>query len=573
MNGWIYIESANESKARTSGFSNFECFQFDHSVMFRKTDGRFSNDKVFAQNEEYAIVLDGVLLNLAELKETYGSGSAFDILVQLYKAKGEAFMNDLRGPFSGVLYNKSKKESLSFANHTGDMAAFVFENEEYYVAASDFSYVITFLKENELPYQIDPLAVKYMLTFGFMIDSTTFAGQVKRIMPGQYVRHSERKTEKKYYFRLDNRHPLGCSMAEAVELVDESFRHAVKRCFDKDEEYGYSHHLSDMSAGFDSRMTNWVARELGYQDITNISYSQFDSDENKMASNVSKTLHNNYIHMQLDDASFIYDIDEVIQMNGGAAYYFGITGGNRFLSDLNFNKFGLEHTGQLGDVVIGSFCRDTALQKFDINSKRSSNTLDMRFETKEFENFYGNTELFIMGTRGFLGCLSTHFIRKNYTYAVSPFIDVDFLKVCFSLPLEYRVNHKLYAEWVNKKYPLAFQLPSSRMMGNITRQNKLKNFRKKVTLKADFEMKKVLYKAGIRKIASDPNNMNPFDYWYETQEDLQKYIKQYYEDNIHQVHVDEETKHSIEMMYTSNKAFDKLMALSVLSVNKNFFSK
>lgn len=31
-------------------------------------------------------------------------------------------------------------------------------------------------------------------------------------------------------------------MNEAIELIDQGFRKAVKRCFDKDTEYGYKYH-------------------------------------------------------------------------------------------------------------------------------------------------------------------------------------------------------------------------------------------------------------------------------------------------------------------------------------------
>lgn len=572
MNGWIYIENKKGRHGKTTSFAEFERFQSKNSIMLRETDGRFLNDSVFAQDDEYAIILTGVILNLAELKEGNADLSAFELLVRLYEANGATFMSELRGPFSGMIYDKSRDLSISFANQTGDMAAFIYHNEDYYVTASDFSYIILFLRENSIPYCMDPRAVRYMLTFGYMIDTITFAKQISRILPGHFVLSDKKGLEDRIYYELRNEQKISCSMQEAIELIDDGFRNAVKRCFDKDEEYGYTHHLADMSAGFDSRMTTWVARSMGYENVTNISYSQSGSDEQKYSSDVAQSLHNVFIHMQLDDASFLYDIDDIMLMNGGAGYYAGITGGNRLLGSLNFQRYGLEFTGQLGDVVIGTFCKSAVLKPPAADPKKYSTTLDIKSPDGTLGVSCDNDELYNMMVRGFLGCLSSHMIRKNYTYAVSPFIDVDFLDLCFSLPLEYRVNHKLYAEWVRAKYPLAFKLPSSRTMGVNSDIGKLFILCKRIIKRADREFKRLLYKAGLKKSSVNRNNMNPFNFWYETQPDLQIFIRNYYEQNIKQLDLDDEYKQYVKTMYESEKVIDKLMALTVLGVNKAFFA-
>jgi hypothetical protein len=64
MNEWVYIEAKNDNhEMQLSSFSQFEYMSINNSVMLRETNGRFNNDKVFEQNDDFAIVLDGVLLN------------------------------------------------------------------------------------------------------------------------------------------------------------------------------------------------------------------------------------------------------------------------------------------------------------------------------------------------------------------------------------------------------------------------------------------------------------------------------------------------------------------------------
>ena len=137
-------------------------------------------------------------------------------------------------------------------------------------------------------------------------------------------------------------------MNEAIELIDQGFRKAVKRCFDKDTEYGYKYHLVDLSGGLDSRMTTWVAHDMGYRNIVNICYSQSTSLDCQYAKDVAHFLGNQFYVKYLDEASFVREVEEVTKKNFGMGYYAGITGGNQFLKFLNFRVLGLEHTGQLG---------------------------------------------------------------------------------------------------------------------------------------------------------------------------------------------------------------------------------
>ena len=57
----------------------------------------------------------------------------------------------------------------------------------------------------------------------------------------------------------------------------------------------------------------------------------------------------------MDNHLFLYDYNTLIKMNHGLQLVTGITGGYRLLSMLDMTKYGVEHTGMLGDVVIGSY--------------------------------------------------------------------------------------------------------------------------------------------------------------------------------------------------------------------------
>ena len=295
------------------------------------------------------------------------------------------------------------------------------------IASNDLNLIIDEFRALNIRYHLNEEAALYVMTFGYMIDDCTLINEVNRLGPGKYLKYSDGNLVIQTYYYPEMKES-SVSEDDAIELIDQAFRKAVQRCFDKDLEYGYTRHLADMSGGLDSRMVSWVAKEMGYSNVVNISYSQSDSDEYKDASLVSSHLGNMFMHEQMDDAGFLFDTDKIVDMQYGSAVYYGITGGERLLRSLSFDEFGLEHTGQLGDVILGTYTQ--ADIPIDTPYKRYSNILEVQIP-EAIKTQHGNMEKFLMYSRGFLGVLSTHMIRRNYTYAVSPFLDVDFLNVCF----------------------------------------------------------------------------------------------------------------------------------------------
>lgn len=67
------------------------------------------------------------------------------------------------------------------------------------------------------------------------------------------------------------------------------------------------------------------------------------------------------------------------------------------------------------------------------------------------------------------------------------------------------------------------------------------------------------------------NHMNPFDYWYETDPQLRKFIQQYYDDYSALLMGFNDTYARIESLIKSNRTIDKLLALTVISTFKAYF--
>lgn len=529
-----------------------------------KFSERFANDKLFYEDDHKILILDGVLLNKYELFKQYKINSLEcllslvleDILIAQY----------FTGPFTIFLYDKDIECGYALGNQTGDASVFYEVSDNRLISISNN---FTYLSDHSNIREVDECSAHYLLTYGFIVGNGTIVKDIKRLRAGEYLMISNSKYEVKRYHRFDFSVKQNIDIEDASEKLDYLFRQAVRRCFEKDIEYGYHRHLADISAGLDSRMTNWVAKDLGYNNITNISYSQFDSDETRLVKKIVKALGNQFYFLPLDDVSFLYDIDEIVEEEFGTAYYCGITGGWNFLNFIDFNNFGLEHTGQIGDAVVSTFINNPSSKEIDYNIKRNSYLLKQRFNDIIDFSDYKTQEEFVFYTRLTQGALSTHYIRSNYTYAVSPFMDIDLLTFCASLPDDLRKNHRLYWHWIDKKYPIAGRIPSSRVR-DVNIFDKCTFFIKRCYSKSKRISLPFLYKIGLSKSLTTRNNMNPHTYWIETNSGLRNFIDNQYSSNKHLISDFPLLCTETEKMIQSSRGLDNLMAISMLATVKRF---
>lgn len=557
MKGWLFCQNMECSFLKENGG------QTDISgkgILYTYLDNKFYHDKVF---DPAGFFLDGYITNKQELLQEAGE----NLWDKVYKeiSKRDDFPNMLRGSFCG--YFRQKGESLFFTDHTGSKALFYYYYNEKLIVSTRLKWITDVLQHNGVKYHFDENAAKYMLTYGFMLDDTTFVSEIKRILPGYKVSFLDGKTVKNRYYIPTIKNLQDISENEAVKLIDVAFKKAVKREFDKDREYGYKH-LVDLSGGLDSRMVTWAAHESGYENQTNFTYCKADYLDYKISSQIAAKLQHEYYFKQLDDFQWIYSIDEILELNSGTALYSGITGGSQFLSMINSSLFGIEHTGMIGDVIVSCFAENEgeAYKEAEFGCRQYSTILKYNYPPEILKQ-YENQEIFDLYTRGFLGAMSTYSIRQNYVEVASPFLDVDFIDVCFSIPVKYRLKHRIYLEWLKQCYKDSTNFGWEKWAGVYPR----KEFA--VIRDAAFAIRKL--KRSIRgafgyKIS---DNMNPFDYWYSKDEKAREFYGQYFESNINRSCLTETMRKDITKLFLEGNASEKSQALTVLGMAKLCFSE
>ncbi len=556
MYGWVIAKNINISCLG-------EYLDMDGYLQYNKLLNKFPQDQVFMDGGDKVCFLDGYVHN----KEYFVNNTASEWQKAFYDAVGSDLKQTLakmRGGFCGYVYDKSLEELTIYVDHTSVRALYYYVDDNRWIVSNHFDYMVELMRDNGISYDFSARAAKYMMTYGYMIDDSTFIRQIRRVKPGSFVKIKDGISESTRYYFINNKE-IRVTEEEAIEKVDAAFRKAVAREFDKDKEYGYRH-LVDLSGGLDSRMVSWVAHDMGYTDQVNVTYCQNGYRDEKISKKIAEKLRHEYIFKSLDDAQWMMDVDKIVSENNGSALYDGISGGDRMLDTLNKDMFGIEHTGMTGDAILSTFYKDKEFNysapRFEMH--RYSEMLRYDFDNSVLKE-YPCQEMFAIYTRGIFSAQTSYMIRQQYVETASPFMDVDFLDTVFSIPFEYRKQHHIYLKWIKAKYPQAAEFGWEKWGGIKPKESHI-FFRKIKTTQRLLN----IYFCKIFKL-TNKDIMSPSDLWYDNNEKVNKFINQYYTDNIKNDVLDKELKRDLETLFNKGNITEKSMAVTVLAMAKKCF--
>lgn len=529
--------------------------------LYRNCAKTFENDRVFETTSSDLKLFDGVLLNKSQMMDQcevhqYEELFSIDCL--------ENTLSQFRGSFAGVTWNKEQEKMMIFNDHIGDKPLFYFYEESALFFGTDIYLLLKFIKQSlgTISFKMNRNGAYALLTHGHTLCNETLIEGIQRLTPGHYLMLSELGLAPHQYFFFDNE-PKVVSEQAAVEELDRLFRIAVKRAFEKDREYGY-HHLVALSGGLDSRMVAWVANQLGYQHVVNYTFSQTAYYDETVAKEIASKLKNQWLFKSLDNGLFLMDsFAESVYLSNGTAQSAGIAHTLSMLDSLDLSSFGLVHTGQLGDVIIGSYFNRGKRQAFGPGDGAVSQKLVDRLDYSSESTFtVANQEMFKFYNRGFSGINVGLSPMLKYTETISPFLDIDFFTYCLSLPLEFRKGHRIYLKWIREYYPEATDFIYEKVGGKI----KYRTVEMKGVPIPWTSIPKVIVKAIRMKFGKQlktKHHMNPFDYWYQSNSDLRAFFQKVYSENIDLVD-DKQLKADCTALFHQGTALEKNLVISFL---------
>ena len=531
---------------------------------------KFENDKTLYDDENYIVLIDGVILNLSRLKEKYRATSIEELIIKMYEKIGEKFFNHFRGNFCGFFKDKKTGKVLIYTNHTGDKTIFYYTKGNEIIFASEIKHIVKFMKENNIKYTMDKRGIYCILTYAYMYDNLTTIQEIKRLIPGHYIKIDNDKVENIEYYKISNKVIETDETDEQIMAnIEEKFRQAVELQVNKNKEYGYDD-VAPLSAGLDSRMTNYMIKKVSDKPVYNITYSQTGQLDEETPAKIAAELKNHWIFKNLDNGLALYSIDESIVFSDGILYYVWPSQLYDFMKVINDKNIGIVHTGVIGDVIIGTFFKNPNKQNYQIGdgaySKRLINKLSEILDIKEYENH----EIGMMYNRALNGAvLGYSMVFEYYTEAISPFMNIEFMEYCLSLPLKYRKSHDIYYKWVRRYYPNAAKYSHNGKKIPKEKSIKISIKGKKYPISSIPSMINNKLKLKLHK----NNSMNPIQYWYETNNTLRNMMDTYFNSNISLMNNYEDIQVDMRELYISGTAMEKTQVISVLAFMKKYFKE
>lgn len=562
----IKIQNQVFNQAQTEGFK-----------LQRSVIPKFINDKIFFEDENLIITMDGVILNDNLFLKRYGCEKFTNCVIKMYNELGETFYTDFRGSFSGCVYEKKRQKLLVFADHIGSKFVYFYHQNGILIFGSDLTHIVKTLAQNDLPHHIDEMAVQLMLTYGHMIEDITPISEIKKMLPGHYLVYQNDIIKDVEYFTLSNVEQSNMTEKEAVERMDQHFRNGIRLAFEKDRREGYKH-LVTLSAGLDSRLTNAVAHDMGYGDqITNITMSQTGFYDEEIPKAIAGDLRHDWLFCSLDSGHCLQGLEESIKTNGGVTLFSGSCHSQFLFKNLNADDFGIIHTGVSGDVIFGTFYKDFPEHipaNYFPREEYSGNKIEIHHLIKniKLKRSYPNNEIFKFYQRCFTAVHSGLLPWFSKVESYSPFTDVDTMQFALTMPLKFRYNHFIYDQFILSRYPdVAKYLHNGKyIIGNRSQQKaSFHLFGKHIFIK-DIPniIKHKLWNIPYPIVnIKTKHHMNPLDYWYDTFPKTKTFIDSHYHENIDTVQ-SQSIKSLMQLMYESGSFHRKAQVLTVLMWTK-----
>lgn len=548
-----------------------ETLKNDNFSIKRNTLNKFMGDKLFAEDNDFIIITEGVFLNKKALCD---GNDWFEAVKKMIISDEINYFDSFRGNFSGAHYNKKTNRWIVYSDAFGMKPIYYYNSNDKWIVASEIHYITEALRKLETRYTPDLDAAYNILSYGFMLTDTTLVKEIKKLPYGCYMAIDETGLSIKRYFDFNYcENESDMSEDEIVSRIDELFKEAVRLGFEKDDEYGYEH-IATLSGGLDSRMTVWTAAEMGYP-MLNISFGQSECMDIQVAKKVAKHLNNQLMINTLDNGDMLLAYEPVVKLNCGQSLYSGISHSYLTLKKINFDEYGLLHTGDLGDAVVGILSNGKEGKYPGAYSTKLAHKVQTVWDGKE------NIEKFKMKTRGFLGVGASKVVCENFVYCISPFLYRDLFVFCLeNIPYNMRKGHYIYKKWVLSKHNEAAKIPLQRYNGGLMTEGKFIQMARKIKrIGIGTLFNWILYKAHIKKTLSRKivkTSMNPLDLWLSDEntairENLDTIFQETSNILTKKGIIDDKFFSDLQVLYNDGIATEKTQAITVVEALEQLF--
>ncbi|MEM8909747.1 MAG: hypothetical protein AAGD05_18000, partial [Bacteroidota bacterium] len=220
-------------------------------------------------------------------------------------------------------------------------------------------------------------------------------------------------------------------------------------------------------------------------------------------------------------------------------------------------KYGLIHTGMIGDGILGGLISAPRLKAPNIEQKLISKTLfpAIKDAIQQMAKNYPTEDSFHLYNRVFNLTNSSAFVCEQHSYLVSPFMYPEFIELCLSIPPALKYYEKIYIKWINQLHPEVSQFPWEKTGFRPTHpwKTQLSRYTKKIQSWQQRLMGK-----------TQQWNMTPYDFWYQQHPRFRIFYQELYQ-QYHTLLAPNPTLHqAVEQLFTKGNPVEQSMVLTLL---------
>ncbi|WP_185146687.1 asparagine synthase-related protein [Chryseobacterium sp.] len=524
-------------------------------------------DSFLVENDGVEMAVEGVILNKKKLLEEYYFNDFSLLFLKFYTEKKEKCINELEGEFRGYIWDKVRKRIFVFTNPTATQRVFYAKTNNVIFIDSNLVRLSTSLKTTGINPTPDIQNIYQLLSFGSMLENATPIRDVFKVLDGHYIEIDleNHSIKEKGYFSLENISYWALSKEKAIQEIHELFAENIKAEYRKDDEYR-SKHFALISGGLDSRTAMLYAVKMNKKPDTAFCFSQSSYLDEKISRKIAKDFQIKYEFQPLDGGSYLKEIDKLTEISEGCGLYTGGIHVNYAFERLAETDFKIVHGGAIGDGILGGFNlvpyrRKPEGEKLIINRSFLSK-VGTSFD--DAKNLYESEELFYLRN---VACNKTVLgaqVIQQYAYQTSPFMTKEMLKMAISIPEKWKFKQRFYLDWIAKHCPEATKYRWERTL--------MKPDAKWKTAFGDQVVKRG-FKIVHDKILKTPqkSSMYPYQYYFDQDNEIQKYYQKYFEENLHRVQAYPELSADLLVLFDSPDFYSKSQAVNILSVFKLYF--
>ena len=466
----------------------------DRVLLGRVHHGVLSTEKQPASNhdETLQLVLHGYIVDLDNHISWLERQNCFNnqwspslVALYLYQHLGESFVEKLNGSFTIAIWDGIYDRLLLFTDRFGSRPVYFTRCSQKFFFASEIKCL---LQDKEVSRSVNLRSVASLLTFGTVIGNHTLFDSIEKFPSGSVLKFDGRAVSIRKYW--DFSYKEGTAKGAVQDYANELGRllqQAVKRCLQVNSRVGLA-----LSGGLDSRYVGgYLAQELG-PGFHTYSFGRRWCPDIVYASKVAKVLQSCH-HTFLTKGEYVYENgNETIMLTEGMLDLLDtqktILSKNVQRSDVN-----IIWTGFMVDLMWGGSFLTWGVLDWEKRACKFSEALHNRipifmpidvqkqlFNPDVWEQVAGGTQEIVAGILAdckakedanradyvFLRTRVQHFtvmanlisLTRKFEYQV-PTIDNDLLDFSLNLPVDMRLNYRMYLKAVSDQFPNLAQIP------------------------------------------------------------------------------------------------------------------